>query len=44
MSAIERLANTIAARAGADPDTSWTARLLGQGPVRSLLLLHQSAL
>jgi len=32
MSAIERLANTIAARAGADPDTSWTARLLGQGP------------
>ena len=32
MSAIERLAATIAARAGADPDTSWTARLLAQGP------------
>lgn len=32
MSAIERLAATIAARTGADPDTSWTARLMSQGP------------
>jgi phosphoribosyl-ATP pyrophosphohydrolase len=32
MSAIERLAATIAARVSADPDTSWTARLLAQGP------------
>ena len=32
MSALERLAATIAARAGADPDTSWTAKLLAKGP------------
>ncbi len=32
MSALERLAATIAARQGADPETSWTARLLAQGP------------
>jgi phosphoribosyl-ATP pyrophosphohydrolase len=32
MTAIERLAATIAARRDADPDTSWTARLLAQGP------------
>jgi len=30
--AIARLAATIAARQGADPDTSWTARLLARGP------------
>lgn len=32
MSALERLAATIAARKGADPDTSWTAQLLARGP------------
>jgi phosphoribosyl-ATP pyrophosphohydrolase len=32
MTAIERLAATIAARRDADPDASWTARLLAQGP------------
>jgi phosphoribosyl-ATP pyrophosphohydrolase len=32
VSALERLAATIAARMGADPDTSWTARLLAKGP------------
>jgi phosphoribosyl-ATP pyrophosphohydrolase len=32
MTAIERLAATIATRKGADPDTSWTARLLARGP------------
>lgn len=32
MSALARLATTIAARKGADPDSSWTARLLAQGP------------
>jgi phosphoribosyl-ATP pyrophosphohydrolase len=32
MSALHDLAATIAARAGADPDTSWTARLLAKGP------------
>lgn len=29
---LERLAATIAARKGADPETSWTARLLASGP------------
>lgn len=32
MSALHRLADTIAARKGADPDTSWTAKLLSKGP------------
>ena len=32
MSALERLAATIAARAGADPGESWTAKLLAKGP------------
>lgn len=29
---LQTLAATILARKGADPDTSWTARLLAQGP------------
>ncbi|MCC5999260.1 MAG: phosphoribosyl-ATP diphosphatase [Pararhodobacter sp.] len=32
MSALARLAATIAARQGADPGESWTARLLAKGP------------
>jgi phosphoribosyl-ATP pyrophosphohydrolase len=32
VSALERLAATIAARVGADPQTSWTAKLLSRGP------------
>lgn len=32
MSAFSKLAATIDARIGADPETSWTARLLAQGP------------
>jgi phosphoribosyl-ATP pyrophosphohydrolase len=32
MSALHRLAATIAARASADPDNSWTAKLLAKGP------------
>jgi len=32
MSALERLAATIAARKAADPDSSWTAKLLSKGP------------
>lgn len=31
---LERLAATIEARKGADPSTSWTARLLSEGPER----------
>jgi phosphoribosyl-ATP pyrophosphohydrolase len=34
MTTLERLAQTIAARNGADPDSSWTAKLLSQGPER----------
>jgi len=30
--ALERLAATIAARQGADPESSWTAKLLAKGP------------
>ncbi|MBU3029341.1 phosphoribosyl-ATP diphosphatase [Paracoccus marinaquae] len=32
MSALERLAATIEARKAADPDSSWTAKLLAKGP------------
>ncbi len=32
LSGLARLAATIAARKGADPDTSWTAKLLASGP------------
>ncbi len=32
MTALDRLAATIAARKGADPDRSWTAQLLARGP------------
>ncbi len=32
MTALDRLAATIAARKGADPETSWTANLLAAGP------------
>ncbi len=32
MTALDRLAATIAARRGADPASSWTAKLLAKGP------------
>lgn len=32
MTALDRLAATIAARRGADPESSWTAGLLASGP------------
>jgi phosphoribosyl-ATP pyrophosphohydrolase len=32
MSALDRLAATIEARRDADPDSSWTAKLLSKGP------------
>lgn len=32
MTVLEQLAATIEARKGADPDTSWTAKLLAKGP------------
>ena len=35
MSALERLAATIAARKDADPESSWTAKLLAMGPEKA---------
>jgi len=35
VSALERLAATIAARKDADPDSSWTAKLLAMGPEKA---------
>jgi phosphoribosyl-ATP pyrophosphohydrolase len=35
MNAIERLAATIEARKGADPEGSWTAKLLSMGPEKA---------
>ena len=35
MNALDRLAATIAARKGADPETSWTAKLLAMGPEKA---------
>ena len=32
MSALDRLAATIASRKGADPESSWTAKLFAKGP------------
>ncbi|MCK8464719.1 phosphoribosyl-ATP diphosphatase [Aliiroseovarius sp. S1339] len=32
MTILDQLASTIEARKGADPDTSWTAKLLSKGP------------
>lgn len=32
MTALDRLAATIQSRKGADPETSWTAKLLSKGP------------
>lgn len=32
MNSLEKLAATIASRKGADPETSWTAKLLAKGP------------
>jgi phosphoribosyl-ATP pyrophosphohydrolase len=35
MSVLDDLAATIAARKGADPDSSWTAKLLARGPEKA---------
>lgn len=35
MSALERLAATIEARKAADPESSWTAKLLSKGPEKA---------
>lgn len=43
MNALERLAVTIEARKGADPDESWTAKLLAQGPAKCAEKLGEEA-
>ncbi len=43
-SALDRLAATIAARKGADPETSWTARLLANGPERCAAKFGEEAI
>ncbi len=35
MNALDRLAEVVAVRKGADPATSWTAKLLSQGPEKA---------
>jgi phosphoribosyl-ATP pyrophosphohydrolase len=35
MNTLEQLAQTIADRKKADPETSWTAKLLAEGPVKA---------
>ncbi|WP_420563245.1 phosphoribosyl-ATP diphosphatase [Thalassobaculum sp.] len=40
---LDRLAATIAARKGADPETSYTAKLLAKGPVKSAQKVGEEA-
>ena len=40
---LDRLAATIAARQGADPETSYTAKLLAKGPVKSAQKVGEEA-
>ncbi|SFP71159.1 phosphoribosyl-ATP diphosphatase [Tranquillimonas alkanivorans] len=35
MSVLDRLAATVESRKGADPDSSWTAKLLAKGPEKA---------
>ena len=44
MNALEQLAATIEARRGADPDTSWTAKLLAKGPEKCAEKFGEEAL
>ena len=44
MTALNRLAATIAARKGIDPDTSWTAKLLASGPEKCAAKFGEEAI
>jgi len=44
MNTLERLAATIEARKSADPESSWTARLLAQGPEKAAEKFGEEAL
>ncbi len=41
---LDRLAATIAARKGADPETSWTANLLSKGPEKCAAKFGEEAI
>ena len=43
MSALARLAATIEARKGADPESSWTAKLLAMGPEKAAAKFGEEA-
>ena len=44
MTALDRLAATIQARKGADPESSWTAKLLSKGPEKCAEKFGEEAL
>lgn len=44
MTALDRLAATIATRKGADPETSWTAKLLASGPEKCAAKFGEEAI
>lgn len=44
LSALARLAATIATRKGADPDSSWTAKLLASGPEKCAAKFGEEAI
>ncbi len=44
MTTLDRLAATIAARAGADPESSWTAQLLAKGPEKCAAKFGEEAI
>lgn len=44
MNTLEELAATIAARKGADPESSWTAKLLSKGPEKCAAKFGEEAI
>lgn len=44
MTELEKLAATIEARKGSDPETSWTAKLLSQGPEKAAQKFGEEAI
>ncbi len=44
MTELEKLAATIQDRKGSDPDTSWTAKLLSQGPEKAAQKFGEEAI
>jgi phosphoribosyl-ATP pyrophosphohydrolase len=44
MTELDKLAATIVARKGSDPETSWTAKLLSQGPEKAAQKFGEEAI